>query len=100
MIFNSTDPDDEERDLTLFSDNEMISLAEDKGDDGLTSFDAAILERSRAFKLNYMTLGHCVTCHLIETILKTMFLLSQNQLPQLTNNTSKPLEKETYGLKF
>ena len=55
MIFiltppNSTDPDNEERDLTLFSDKEMISLAEDKGDDGLTSFDAAMLVNTRNIK--------------------------------------------------
>ena len=40
---NSTDPDNEERDLTLFSNKEMINLAEDKGNNGLTSFDAAML---------------------------------------------------------
>ena len=40
---NSTDPDNEERDLTLFSNEEMISLAKDKGNDRLTSFDAAML---------------------------------------------------------
>ena len=34
---------------------------------------------SRAFKLNYMILGHCITCHLIETTLETMFLSFQNQ---------------------
>ena len=38
-----TDPDNEERDLTLFSDEKMLDLTEDKGDDGLTSFDAAML---------------------------------------------------------
>ena len=40
---NSTDPDNEERNLTLFSNKEMINLTEDKGDDRLTSFDAAML---------------------------------------------------------
>ena len=40
---NSTDPEDKERNLTLFSNEEMINLTEDKGDNGLTSFDAAML---------------------------------------------------------
>ena len=39
----STEDDDEERDMTLFSDEEMMDLASDEGEKGLTSFDAAML---------------------------------------------------------
>lgn len=42
---NSTcliDLDNEDRDLTLFSNKEMLNLDGDKGDDRLTSFDAAM----------------------------------------------------------
>ena len=40
---NSADPENKERNATLFSDKEMLDLIEDMGDDGLTSFDAAML---------------------------------------------------------
>ena len=46
VMFSSgclTGPENEERNLTLFSDEEMLDLVEDMGDDGLTSFDAAML---------------------------------------------------------
>ena len=35
--------DNEERDMTLFSDKEMMDLASDEGKEGLTSFNAAML---------------------------------------------------------
>ena len=40
---NSADPENKGRNATLFSDEEMLDLIEDKGDDGLTSYNAAML---------------------------------------------------------
>ena len=39
----NSEVDDEETNPTLFSDEEMINLAEDEGEEGLTTFNAAML---------------------------------------------------------
>ena len=89
----NSEVDDEETKPTLFSDEEMIDLAEDEGEEGLTTFNAAMLvnvEGQKEPKPSCMILERHATCCPTVTTLKTMFQLLLNQLLLLTSVISKP----------
>ena len=83
--------DNNEKDTILFSDEDMADLVKDEEEDGLTTFEAAMLVNIEGNVEGIQTkLYDSGASRLIETTSRIMFQLLQSLLQPLKNTTFKP----------